>query len=240
MNGRIEGVKWTREEIVSCLFWVKIVSLLKAVASVNNVQPSNHFKLVHTAMATSSCPSSVAYIASLLFPEELCIADDNGCFPLHYAAKREWYSYDWRNEENDSAASKLLEEESLDVLNFAIEASPDALFSYTDKSRRLVLHHVIDTFVKACSKCRSVCSPNITLISMLDTLKELLKMNPESLERRDGETKLYPFLQATALATAYFQDSSQNLHDELPLTISFTLLRENPSLLCSANLTLDK
>jgi hypothetical protein len=72
--------------------------------------------------------------------------------------------------------------------------------------------------------------------SMLQVLQQLVKNYPESLERRDGKTKLYPFLQATAAATEYRSPPSPNgftvpFPDEMPLSMVYLLLRENPSLL---------
>jgi hypothetical protein len=74
------------------------------------------------------------------------------------------------------------------------------------------------------------------VVSMLDVLQQLVRYYPESLERRDGKTKLYPFLQATAAATEFRNPSSPNdvevpFPDEMPLSIVYVLLRENPALI---------
>ena len=230
-NGHNDAVEWTREEVVSCLFWVKVVSLLKAFSTTQGIDEDAPFLLVHTAMSTPSCPSPVAHITSLLFPEELAVRDSNGCFPLHHAAKREWYCFDWRNEENGTAAAKLLEGESIELLKNAIRASPANVTRVVDHSGRLVLHHVIETFVSACSRCRIMSPHNDAILSMLETLKNLLQQYPESLERRDGQTKLYPFLQAAASGTIH---GSQSSPSEMPLSIVYVLLRENPLLVNSA------
>ena len=71
---------------------------------------------------------------------------------------------------------------------------------------------------------------------MLQVLSSLVTLHPESLERRDGKTKLYPFLQATAAATEYRSPPSPNgvavpFPDEMPLSMVYLLLRENPSML---------
>ena len=97
-----------------------------------------------------------------------------------------------------------------------------------------MLNVAIVTFVRAC--CRSGRVPGGTLVvaSMLETLKDLVLRYPESLERRDGQSKLYPFLQASASATSYQVESSQNESDQMALSIVYMLLRENPSLVASA------
>jgi hypothetical protein len=75
----------------------------------------------------------------------------------------------------------------------------------------------------------------LPVTSMLQVLERLVQNHPESLERRDGKTKLYPFLQATAAATKYRSPPSPNgfdipSPDEMPLSVVYLLLRENPSL----------
>ena len=237
-HGHNTAAEWTREEAVTCLFWVKVVSLLKAFSKTQHDEVGD-FHLVHTAMSSPSCPPAVAHITSLLFPEELAVRDSYGCFPLHHAAKREWYSFDWRNEENDAAASKLLQGESLELLNNVIRATPSDVTRVVDNGGRLVLHHVIETFVSACSRCRVMSSHKDVVASMLETLKDIVQQYPESLERRDGQTKLYPFLQATASATTHRSQPSPNgfpvpSPDEMPLSIVYMLLRENPLLVSSA------
>ena len=67
---------------------------------------------------------------------------------------------------------------------------------------------------------------------MLELLHKLVNMYPEALQRRDGVTRLYPFQQATAVATEH-ETQSQHVQDELSLTITYQLLRENPTTLFS-------
>jgi len=73
------------------------------------------------------------------------------------------------------------------------------------------------------------------LEGMLQLLHDLVRTYPDSLARRDGSSKLYPFLQATAVATEC--EIHAHAPDELPLSITFELLRENPTLLSSTHET---
>ena len=234
LTGHDEAAVWTREEIVSSLFWVKVVSLLKAVFKAQHRGGDASFNLVHTAVASSSCPPPLAHIASLLFPEDLAVRDCQGRFPLHHAAMRDWLCLDWKTYPHNTAASKLLEGESLELLKNTIEASPPEAARMIDDSGRLVLHYAINTFVRACCRSRRVPGGTSVVASMLETLKDLVLRYPESLERRDGQSKLYPFLQASASATSYQVESSQNESDQMALSIVYMLLRENPSLVASA------
>jgi hypothetical protein len=68
---------------------------------------------------------------------------------------------------------------------------------------------------------------------MLETLKELVQQYPESLERRDGVTMLHPFQEATACATEHRPDASVLFPEEMPLSIVYMLLREDPLLVNS-------
>jgi hypothetical protein len=223
--------EWSREEVVSCLFWVKVVQLLRAFSK-TLASDDHDFHLVHTAMAAPSCPPPVAHMTSLMFPGELVVRDSKGRFPLHHAAKREWHCFDWKNEENDTAAHKLLSGESLEVLKNAIRVTPSQVTRVVDDEGRLVLHYVIDTFVTAaCSKNRLMSAHETVVESMLHVVKDLLFEHPASLERRDGITKLYPFQQAACAASN--NESQQDLN-EMHLSIVYMLLQENPLLISSA------
>ena len=233
VNARM--LDWTRVEAVTSLFWTKVVSLLKSAAETTpQFQQSPTFFLAHTAFATPACPPPVAEIACQLFPDGLSQRDDEGKLPLHHAATRKWHAWDWRSETGvDSAAGKLLRGESIQLLELALTHSPANAAKISDDSGRLVLHHVIDTFVHACS---SRMMDKTIVKSMLDVVRQLLQLNPESLEQRDGQTKLYPFLQATAAATKYGTGPLSISYpvpspDELSMSIAYLLLRENPALI---------
>lgn len=217
---------WTRQEAVTSLFWTKAVSLLQASNVAMPGLPSGESSFVHTAFASPCSLAPVAHLAASLFPEELRILDDRGRLPIHYAACRSWHAWDWPRDdgENESAAARLLHGESLGVLRAALSLSHREAMRIADIDNCLVLHHVINTFVKACSLPGRSWKDSF-MNEMLQILLELVGAYPISLQRRDGVTKLYPFLQATAVAT-------ENLsHDELSLSITYELLRENPAVL---------
>jgi ankyrin repeat protein len=223
-------IVWTKREAMISLFWTKVVSLLEAAKVVGEGFPSGDSVIVHTAFATPCCPPGVARIVASLYPKELTIRDEAGRFPIHYAASRPWHAWDWPRDDNPSqpAGAKLLEQESLGILRTALDLSPPDLLRCTDRENCLVLHHVITTFIRACSRLSrsSVESP---LKEMLELLDGLILMYPEALQRRDGVTRLYPFLQATAVATEHVPQT--HVVDELPLTITYQLLRQDPTML---------
>ena len=75
----------------------------------------------------------------------------------------------------------------------------------------------------------------------MEVLKQLVQLYPEALQQMDGRSKLPPFLQATAAAaeasrnnTASTSTTTTRPQEELSLSITFKLLREDPaSLLCA-------
>lgn len=254
-------VVWTRRDATTCLFWTKVVSLLRAAHRILP-QDDEEFRLVHCALECPACPPLVARLVCVLFSQELPLRDEaHGRLPLHHAARRQWHEWDWPRDDGETtnaslegsnnptttrsprepAAVQLLRGETLQVLETALALSPPAAARITDKDGRLVLHHVIDTFVAACSRSgRSymVASHRPLVEAMLSILKHLVQVYPESLERRDGgKTKLYPFLQASAAATHHRTPPSNGyavpFPDEMPLSIVYVLLRENPSLVQS-------
>lgn len=224
-----DTITWTRQETVISLFWTKVVSLLEAAGrSLNELDSAEAF-LVHTAFATPCCLPSVAYLVALLFPGELSMTDRFGRLPIHYAAARPWHSWDWPRSEGayEHPAQRLLAHETLDVLRVAIRLSSSLAARVADSDNRIPLHLVVDTFVKACTLATRATKGGV-MTAMIQILHDLLRLYPESLQRRDGVTKLYPFQQAAATATSIHTEAC--IHEELHLTISYELLRENPSL----------
>ena len=227
-----EEQAWTRQEVIISLFWTKSVSLLEASnVAQPGIMPAGDFIFVHTAFASSCCLPPSALLVARLFPEELKLRDLRGRLPIHYAACRQWHEWDWpRNDSsNDVAAARLLRGESLDVFRVAIDLSPCESMIVSDNDHRLVLHCAIETFVRACCQRPHIISATGTSIqSLLSTLLTLIRCNPDSLQRRDGRTMLFPFLEAAAVASEYRTPTCN--HDEIPLSITYVLLRQNPAI----------
>jgi len=245
------NLDWTRMEAVTSLFWTKVVSLLRVAGEAHNdddddddedvALPPPPFRLLHTAMSTYSCPSQVALMTTLNFPEELGLQDHHGRLPLHCAAMRKWHHWDCQGRptgnELENAAEQLLRGESLAVLQHCLDVSPTDASRVPDHDGKLVLHHAIETFVTACS---SRMMDRDAVQDMLGLIQQLLVLHPESLERRDPQTMLFPFQQATAAATSRTREISNNTNTSLPssemsLSISYHLLRENPLLVVNNN-----
>jgi hypothetical protein len=226
---------WTRQEVIISLFWTKAVSLLQASnAAQPGVMPSGDQIFVHTAFASSCCFPPAALLAARLFPQELRLRDLRGRLPIHYAASRIWHAWDWPPEStaNEAAASRLLSGESLSALRVAMNLSLQSAMSLTDTDNRLVLHHAIETFVQACSQPSRYIS--ISLIkAMHEILLDLVRAHPDSLSRRDGRTMLYPFLESAAVASE--NRAQAYVHNELPLSITYILLRQNPAILAECS-----
>lgn len=230
-RGENEEQTWTRQEVIIALFWTKSVSLLEASnVAQPGIMPAGDFIFVHTAFASSCCLPPTALLVARLFPEEIRLRDLRGRLPIHYAACRKWHEWDWPKEDsaNDAAAARLLRGESLDIVRVAIDVSPREAMTVSDNDNRLVLHCAVETFVRACChRSHMISGPSIQ--SMLSLLQTLVRCNPESLQRRDGRTMVFPFLEAAAIATecralAYNQD-------EIPLSITYILLRQNPAII---------
>ena len=230
-RGDIEEQTWTRQEVIMSLFWTKSVSLLEASnVAQPGIMPAGEFIFVHTAFASSCCLPPAALLVARLFPEELRLRDIRGRLPIHYAACRKWHEWDWPREDsaNDAAAARLLRGESLDVLRVAIDVSHPEAMSVSDNENRLVLHCAVETFVRACcQRSHMISGPSIQ--SMLSLVQVLVRCYPESLQRRDGRTMLFPFLEAAAIASEC-TTQIYNL-DEVPLSITYILLRQNPAIL---------
>jgi len=248
---------WTRREVVMSLFWNKAVSLLSALQLTGPEQssaPVGESVLVPTAFASHSCPPAVAFIAASLFPNELHQPDERGRLPIHYAASRSWHAFDWPSDDslNEPTAAQLLRKESLIALKTALALSEPQALRVCDHSNRLPLHYVIDAFVEACCTRGAAAAAQAEESSpadeelngrshytcpfqdMLSVVNDMIQRFPESLLRRDGVTKLYPFLQATSTATEMVRTQSHaTTHhgEQLSLSLTFQLLRDCPSLL---------
>lgn len=229
----------TRLEAVTVLFWIKIVSLLKAV-SCNDPFLCNDQSLVTTAFESECCPPLVARIIALVFPQQFLQPDTKGRFALHYAALRPWHAWEWPREDgtNDNvASSKLLNLESASLLRNAISLSPVEVAKHKDNFGCLPIHYMISTCIQAC--CATGRSRSMEpLGEMIEITGFFVKLNPNSLTIQDPRTQLLPFLQATAEATKHAMTnssinagSSTSANEESPLSIVYLLLRQDPSLI---------
>jgi len=232
-QSREDTILWTRQEVVTSLFWTKVVSLLEAAQVAGEDCPRGDSVLVHTAFASPCCVPALCQVAAALFPEGLSRRDGAGRLPLHYAALRRWHAWDWPRDGGlgEQTAARLLEQESLRVLKLAIALSPREAVNCLDSENRLPLHHVIDTFVKAGSYTTFTVST--AMKDMLNVLENLVKISPQSIQRRDGISMLFPFLQATAVA-AEEKKRASHVREELPLSMTYILLKNNPTLLADA------
>jgi hypothetical protein len=232
-------IVWTRVEAVTSLFWTKVVSLLRAVSTLDDTKEPKEFSLVHAAFSAPCCLPPVARIVASLFPEEMAKPDANGQLPLHHAAIRAWHAWDWPREDgtSESANARLLRRESAQVLRAAMALSPPEAAKHKDNNKCLPLHYVISTFTKACSLSGRSCTED-PVEDMLEIINGFVQMSPSSLHAPDPRSGLYPFLQASAVATEQRNDPSPGFSvpfpDELPLSIVYLLLRESPSLVKSA------
>ena len=162
------------------------------------------WSLLHSACAVS-CPLAVVRLSYQQDPESLNTRDVHaGRLPLHYAAARTGYrasvpvgvSREVRTMEEPTAA--------MEVASKFLQAT-----RVVDNNYQLPLHIAIETAKETIGDGET------------EAVTELLRLYPDSLERRDGITKLFPFLQA-----------SEGPKGSLNMT--FMLLRKHPTLVSSA------
>ena len=224
-----DGHVWSRRECVVALFWTKAVSLIKASAIAINDAPRGDAVLVHCAFASPSCLPAIARIVSDLYPEELALPDDRGRLPLHYAASRPFHEWDLpRGHSESCAASELLLNETLCVIETALELSSYESLSRRDNEGRLPLHIMIDNIAASCARYPLTLETTQKLVSLLD---RFVRNNQVSLACCDGRSNLFPCLQATAAAAEHYSKSTCAQFDQLSLTITYQLMRENPETL---------
>jgi len=215
---------WNRRQVISSLFWTKVVALLEAGRPILEDGPQGDDILVHTAFATPSCSPAVVSVVAALYPEELSLRDEKGRWPIHYAAQRAWNVWDFPREGQEAPASgTLLMHETLRVLCLALDLSPAESLCTPDMTGRWVLHQVIETLCRATARSLqwSSMAPD-----MLQLVKEIVQIYPDVLTKADGKTNLVPFLQASTAE----QEGSSELFS---ISLSFELLRMDPSVLNS-------
>lgn len=218
---------WSRRQCVIALFWTKVVSLVEASSLITNSSPRGDSVLVHKAFACPACTPAVARMVAMLFPGELSQSDDRGKLPLHYAASRPFHAGDWpQSGGNRSPAQELLHNETFLLIRTALELVPKDAVSHRDNTQLLPLHDYIDNI------CTSASQQPVTEESATEAMKVLkifVEKNPGSLNSRDGSSKLFPFLQATARASESQDHTAHASNFDLPLSFTYELLRENPA-----------
>jgi hypothetical protein len=238
-DDRAETVPLNHLEAVSVLFWTKVISLLRCLATgePQETEAGRHgvsveARLLKTAFENECCPPLVARLVALLLPSELSKPDEHGRLALHYAAKRPWHAWEWPREDgtSDAASLRLLHLESASLLRNAMALSPHEAARRIDCDGRLPLHCMITTCIQACSAGGRSASED-PLLEMVEILGYFVQLYPESLNVMDPRTNLLPFLQASAEAAAARASSPQvSVHEEFPLSIVYLILREDPSL----------
>lgn len=232
-----ENVPLNQLEAVSLLFWIKVTSLLGILARDGAEEASEDgqrakAKLLKTAFENECCPPLVARMVAMLLPEELSRPDAFGRVALHYAAMRPWHAWAWPREDgtSDTASLRLLHLESASLLRNAMSLSPHEAAKKIDCDGRLPLHCMISTCIQACSAGGRSSSED-PLLEMVEILGYFVQLHPDSLNVRDPNTRLYPFLQASAEASEArtATASPAAIHEEFPLSLVYLLLREDPS-----------
>ncbi|VEU44722.1 unnamed protein product [Pseudo-nitzschia multistriata] len=241
-NDSEDVVMLTRLEAIATLFWIKVVSLLKAIATdetkINVNDDHEDLSLVRTAFENGCCPPLVGRIVALLFPAEFSQPDGNGRVTLHYAAMRPWHAWEWPREDgtSDSASSKLLNLESASLLRNAMSLSSVEAAKHKDKKGCLPIHYMISTYIQACCASGRSCSED-PVVEMLEIIGYFVKLNPNSLNICDPRSGLLPYLQASAESAQAINSNpnASSIHDNFPLSIVYLLLRQDPSLVQTAS-----
>ena len=162
-----------------------------------------------------NCPLSMVRLALQSSPGHIRCKDlMMGRLPLHHAVSRGGYSVTYPI----GVSCHLRSIQEISPARLVLESFPGAC-SVTDGFNRLPLHVAIDA-----SKQRHDLEATFENIEATpchnDDIDLLLQVYPNALERRDGVTKLYPFMQAAAGPGA----SVNTIYD---------LLRRNPTLVAS-------
>lgn len=158
-----------------------------------------NWTLLHSACAVP-CPLQVVRLACSEDSSSLKTLDTFlGRLPLHYAAARGGYRISVPLGIAREARTMTEQSPVMDVAETFLEAT-----RVVDNHYQLPLHIAIDTAKKTPSD------------DNVEAVVELLRLYPDALERRDGKSMLYPFLQAA---------TGEDAH----LGLTFVLLRKNPA-----------
>jgi hypothetical protein len=142
-----------------------------------------------------SLPQPFLFLFHWMHKDKTNIFDEKGRLPLHYALMNHQVSTKKSPYQADLKVTKATA-----WLEMLIDSFPDGV-KFADKALRLPLHYALD-------------SPS----GSWDIINKLVHNHPESLERRDPITGLYPFQQASTS----------------DLDTCFHLLRQSPNLVASS------
>ena len=161
-------------------FWQTMKFMVNATREVAGnrtfeVQPT----FLHS-VCTSHCPLAIVRLALQKNRSDVTIKDALGRLPLHNAAGRSGYKI--KVPIGFSQVDEVIEEES--PVHILLNEFPEGA-RISDSQRQLPLHCAIEANLNS------------------EVIDDLLRRNPDALERRDGKTFLYPFLQANGVQTAY-------------------------------------
>lgn len=178
--------------------------LLPAAARAAAKEPEytrgEQWSLLHSACAVS-CPLAVVRLACQNDPSSLNTLHA-GHLPLHYAASRTGYRATVPVGVSREVRTMVEPSPAMEVASKFVQAT-----RVVDAHFQLPLHIAIDTVKRTNDDEATV-------------VTELLRLYPDSLERRDGKTMLYPFLQAAKGPNA-------------SLNMTFMLLHKHPTLVSS-------
>jgi hypothetical protein len=250
-------------------------SLVPPRPNSNHNKSNKKFFLVHEACGSSraSCPAAVAKICIKLFSDQLYQRDDDGRLPLHRVACR---GLGWEppstSEVDPSSGHVSLADETLTLLKGVLNDSHERASEMYDAHCQLPLHCAVDSLVTSVvmGKRRRASLHAEARVALqryrrshveiaMQCLSELLHANSTALQRRDGRTCLFPFMQAAlphvedCAVVKYTSDLSRrpgfdvgsgfhSMENEVVeeddmeaesdhLTIIFYLLREDPSVI---------
>jgi hypothetical protein len=182
--------------------------------SLPQVESKKRFFLVHEACRSAANPAAVAMICIKLFSDQLFQQDDDGQLPLHKVACR---GLGWEPLGSDiDASDACFADETLILLREVLSESHEEASRVHDKSKQLPLHCAVDSLVTSLvmGKERRASLHAEAKVALqkhrhthveiaIQCLSELLQANSSALQRRDGKTGLFPFMQA---ATPHIND----------------------------------
>ena len=232
-------VPLSRLETIAALFWTKLVSLLKAVGGFGDDE-SMPFEeecllLVKSSVINNCCPPLVTRIVLSLFPECLTRPNSNGQLLLHFASMRTWHTREWPRVDgtSDGASSKLLQLESIILMKMAMSLVSADSAKHRDKYGKLPLHYFIRSSIEACCNNRMSTSSD-PVAQIIEIIGSLVKMNPGSINTPYPASRFLPFIQASLQASDFVRSTTNlvpHFTEENPLSIVYTLLREDPAMI---------